>query len=293
MNDKLRGMVLGSFLGDALALGPHWIYDVNKINEVFGEINGMTDVPEDSYHKNKSKGDFTHYGDQTLMLLNFLNEANGYDNNSFRAYWLNEMKTFSGYLDHATKTSIEKLSRDNTLLGSDSNELGGLARIAPLIYKHHDDEEKLKMYVTAETSLTHTDPLLLEIGGFLTQLTLKALKGEAPESSIMKMKSSYSKLIIDMIEKAEKSVHHDPIKVITSFGQMCSSTNAFPVVIYLLLKYKNNYSEVLFNNIQAGGDSAARGMVLGMILGAYYGEKSIGFERFAKMNKYNQIDALL
>ncbi len=31
MNTKLRGMLLGSFVADALALGPHWIYDVDKL----------------------------------------------------------------------------------------------------------------------------------------------------------------------------------------------------------------------------------------------------------------------
>lgn len=293
MNNKLRGMVLGSFLGDALALGPHWIYDVNKIKEVFGEINEFTDVPKDSYHTHKIKGDFTHYGDQTLMLLKFLSEEKEYDNKKFRDYWLHEMKTFVGYSDHATKVSIDKLSHHNEVLGSDSDDLGGLTRIAPLIYKYYDHEEKLMLSVKEETRLTHTNPLLLEIGDFLTELTLEVLKGESPESSIMKIKNSYSQSIIDMVEKAEKRIHDDPIKVISDLGQMCSCPNAFPAVVYLLLKYKHNYSQAIFANIQAGGDSAARGMVLGMVLGAYYGEEAIGSDWFKKMNTYNEINTLL
>ena len=63
------GIILGSFVADSLALGPHWIYDTKIINKEFGRIDKLQQPPANSYHKTKNLGDFTHYGDQTLLLL--------------------------------------------------------------------------------------------------------------------------------------------------------------------------------------------------------------------------------
>ncbi len=35
MKDKLRAMVMGAFVGDALALGAHWVYNTNVIDKKF------------------------------------------------------------------------------------------------------------------------------------------------------------------------------------------------------------------------------------------------------------------
>lgn len=54
-----------------MALGPHWIYDQSKIRDQWSEQNPFV-APLEKYHKNKDKGDFTHYGDQVLMFFQFL-----------------------------------------------------------------------------------------------------------------------------------------------------------------------------------------------------------------------------
>ena len=56
---------------------------------------------------------------------------------------------------------------------------------------------------------------------------------------------------------------------------MCEIGAAFPAVIHLLARYEDNLKEALVENVMAGGDSAARGMVTGMILGAYLGMEAI------------------
>ena len=138
---KLRGMILGAFIGDAIALGPHWIYSLDDIQEKFGMINGLT-APATNYHDTKVKGDFTHYGDQALMVLQYLKLSVVIEKEPFYAYYMNYMKDYQGYKDHATKETVENLGR-NIREGSHSAELGGFTRFPAVIYFNSNDSNKI------------------------------------------------------------------------------------------------------------------------------------------------------
>jgi ADP-ribosylglycohydrolase len=68
---------VGAFVADALSLGVHWVYNTGVIDKKFGRVERYYD-PLTSYHKGKQAGDFTHYGDQMLVLLESERE-NGFD----------------------------------------------------------------------------------------------------------------------------------------------------------------------------------------------------------------------
>ncbi|MEI7928752.1 MAG: ADP-ribosylglycohydrolase family protein, partial [Verrucomicrobiales bacterium] len=61
----VRDLILPAFSGDALALGPHWIYDAEEIARLYPQGVSTYDAPRSAYHSGKQAGDFTHYGDQT------------------------------------------------------------------------------------------------------------------------------------------------------------------------------------------------------------------------------------
>ena len=60
-SDKLAGLLYGSFIADALALGAHWIYDQEELRRDFGRVTDFLDPREDSYHPSKKRGQQTHY----------------------------------------------------------------------------------------------------------------------------------------------------------------------------------------------------------------------------------------
>ena len=72
--DKIKGLIYGSFIADALALGTHWIHDTDKIQKYYAPITTYTAPVYTPYHLDKRAGDFTHYGDQDL-----LSELNSYN----------------------------------------------------------------------------------------------------------------------------------------------------------------------------------------------------------------------
>jgi ADP-ribosylglycohydrolase len=50
---------------------------------------------------------------------------------------------------------------------------------------------------------------------------------------------------------------------------------AFPGAVHLIVKYQDNPRQGLIENVMAGGDSAARGLIAGMVFGAYAGMDAI------------------
>ena len=74
---------------------------------------------------------------------------------------------------------------------------------------------------------------------------------------------------------------------------MCETGAAFPAVIHFLARYEDNLKEALVENVMAGGDSAARGMVTGMILGAHLGMNAIPADWLADLKNREAIMRVL
>lgn len=64
-------------------------------------------------------------------------------------------------------------------------------------------------------------------------------------------------------------------------------------MVHLITKYENNLEEALIQGVMAGGDNAARGMFVGMILGAHLGPQSIPEKWVSELVKRKEIEALL
>ena len=296
MEKNRKGMIFGSFMGDALALGPHWVYNTNVIDKKFGRIQQYLD-PLTSYHAGKKKGDFTHYGDQMLMLLEFLATVRVFDPKQFGEAWKFFFNDYEGYRDKATLTTLRNMTEGGNPAGSGSlsDELGGAARIAPVVYAYFRDPESAIQTARQQTALTHNNLAVLEAAGFFSKLALGVLAGEKPSSVIpdlLKDRFQYTN-IADTVSLGLTSQEKDTRTAIKAFGQMCSIEAALPGTIHLIAKYENDFEEALVENVMAGGDSAARGMLAGMVLGAYAGIDALPRDWMDTLNARDRIDELL
>ncbi len=297
MIPQMKAMVLASFAADSLALGAHWIYDTDEIDRRIGRVDKLHKPLPDSYHPTKGKGEFTHYGDQTLALLEYLAKVEEFVLADFAVAW-NELFTgYHGYIDKATATTLENMHRHMPLdqCGSNSSELGGAARIAPLLYFYKDNREKLFKAVRQQTALTHNSVASLAGAEFITQTTLSVLQGAKPIEAIENaLDQGVSDIDLDIRLRASlDSVGKNTKTVIKKFGQMCGIAAALPGVIHLVTTYENDLETALIENVMAGGDSAARGLVVGMILGAHLGLQAIPKEWLTDMVQYVHIVELL
>ena len=296
MNENKLGMLFGSFVGDALALGPHWVYNTNVIDKKFGRVQQYF-KPLVSYHAGKNKGDFTHYGDQMLLLLASLSTASGFDQTQFAEAWQSFFNDYEGYRDKATLTTLQGMTEGNSLLdnGSSSDDLGGAARIAPIVYAYSHDLDSAIQAARHQTALTHNNVLVLDSADFFVRLAFSALAGEKPSTAIADLLENkfQNTDIADFISLGLASQDKDTRTIIAEFGQMCSVEAALPGTIHLITKYENDFKEALVENVMAGGDGAARGMLVGMVLGAYSGIEALPKDWLDTLNTRNRIDQLL
>ena len=297
MNDRAKAMVLASFAADALALGVHWIYNTNAIDKKWGRVEEYIKPEEPTFHPTKGLGEFTHYGDQTLVLLESVAASSGFDINNFADKWQQFIKSYEGYIDGATKTTLEniKAGKQPTGAGSDSDDFAGAARIAPLVYYYRDDITKLMDSAKAQAAVTHNNQEVIDTAAFFGSVAINVLKGKRPLNAIQLTleelfnREPYSTWVEDGIKSAEK----DTRQAMLDLGQMCEIQAAFPCVIHLVAKYEDNLKEGLIENAMAGGDSAGRGLTVGMVLGAHLGIDAIPPKWLSDLKAYQKIVDLL
>ena len=196
MNSNIKAMVLGSFAADALSLGVHWIYNTNVIDKKWGRVEEYIKPERPTYHPTKDLGELTHYGDQTLVLLESLAGSPGFDLNRFADHWQELFKGYKGYFDGATKATIENLAtgKGPTDAGSDSDDLAGAARIAPLAFCYRNDLKKLIAAARAQTALTHKNLPVIETAEFFGRVVWQVLHGEAPTAISIRVKRDLSSI---------------------------------------------------------------------------------------------------
>lgn len=291
LEQRKQQMVLGAFYGDAFALGPHWIYDVDQIRREFGEIKSLTPPPANTYHSTKKKGDFTHYGDQLLVLLDSIGAQGTFSQEAYREKWQELFDGYSGYVDGATKKTLGNMSAGlENPVGSTSKDLSGAGKIAPLLYCYSDRDQLLEA-VKAQVAMTHNSSPVINSALFTATLTYKVLIGESVATAVS---SSLNSLDDDhvkaLIEKGVAATGEDSIATLQSFGTACSVEQSLPGTIQILLTHANDFAAAMSANVMAGGDSAARGLIIGTVLAA---AQPVDEALFKEMNEYENILSLL
>lgn len=275
MKQKIKDAVMASFIADALALGVHWVYDIAQIKDRYGRLEEMAAPELAPYHGAREKGQFTHYGDQTLVLLESIVEKQGFDSGHFRQAWLAMNKDYAGYVDGATKETLKNIAADPEMgrPGSMSSDLGGAARIAPLALFYGNDPDMFASKANAQTAMTHNQPAVLDTAVFFAVTASLVFNGEMPTIAFEKAMELMPEEspINPMIRAGIKSKDEETTPAIARFGQMCSVEGALPSTIHLIARYEQDLKQALVENIMAGGDSSARGLLAGFIIGAYQG----------------------
>ena len=272
LTNNQSGLIFGSFCADALSLGVHWIYDPNKLMQKHGRVTSYKTPGPDSYHPHKQAGEQGHVGDQALCLLSFLSRKKSWNAAAFMDKWLAMWPDYNDYVDGATKATLTNLQNesDKTHGGSDSVEIAGAARIAPLIsYLAHSTEEEVVRASVEQTMLTHRSAEAEESATFLAKAGYRLIHGASLVDTLNDTAPAWA------LQKANAVVSENAVDAIGKLGPACSISSALPSVLFLALKHGDDIETAFIENAMAGGDNCARGLALGMLLGAANGFSSI------------------
>jgi len=272
--NKIKEILLTTLVADAYSLGAHWIYDEKQLEELdinWGELN----APKAIWHKDKNAGDFTHYGDHTLWLYEFVQDKDNFDAKKYSIFWKDKLSDYKGYIDGSTRETLENISNNISPCGSKSTDLSIIGRITPLLLVSKNKEEFLQN-VEEFVKTTHNSNIAIQSSRFFASLLIEVFSNNNIEASILKLKKECDTNIQTYISKALESKDEDTFKTIRDFGPACDIDGGFAGVIHLLVKY-DNLKDMLIANAKAGGDTSSRAMIASSI--------------FMAQSKMNQIPA--
>ena len=84
LQDRIVGALMGAFIGDALALGPHWYYDLDELRANYGAwISDYTDPKPGRYHSGMKAGQASQAGLLLQLTLRSLVAQGRYDEADF------------------------------------------------------------------------------------------------------------------------------------------------------------------------------------------------------------------
>ncbi len=81
---RAQGALLGAFIGDALALGPHWYYNLDEMRRDYGAwVDDYTKPKAGRYHEGLEAGDLSQSGYLLKMTTKSLVDNRGYNHQEF------------------------------------------------------------------------------------------------------------------------------------------------------------------------------------------------------------------
>ncbi|HAO34497.1 MAG TPA: ADP-ribosylglycohydrolase family protein [Candidatus Competibacter sp.] len=170
LQDRAAGAIMGAFIGDALALGPHWYYDLDELRRDYGPwISGYTDPKPGRYHAGLKAGQLSQAGFILALTLRSLVACGGYDEDDFCRRMDEDLLTLldgtpmngpGGY----TSQSIREAWRRRVEQQQPWGQTGGHAdtteaieRTLALAVRYALEPQNLALTITQNTLLTQVD----------------------------------------------------------------------------------------------------------------------------------------
>ncbi len=291
--DRLKGAIWGQFVGDAAALGTHWIYDLDDFGKLYPHgVNGFEAPAEDHYHFGKKPGDQTHYGDGALVLLESIAKEGKFD---ARAFGRSFAETFhpdlyAGYLDKATKGTLENFEKFvearpgddfDFQQGADDDQLATASRLGALVVRYWKQPDLLTV-VEQATRVCQNNEHAVAYMKFNALLLAELLNKNDVQTALTRATEKIEALDAKLgpglslqVHQAIALVAKDVTDATLAFGQSCPLPKSFPSSIHALLKHPDNFEAAILAVVRAGGDNAGRASMVGAWLGAHLGIDAI------------------
>lgn len=309
--DRIRGAIWGQFVGDASALGSHWIYDLDELARLFpGGLVGFEQPRPGHYHGRRHPGDQTHYGDGALVLLDTVSQQGVFDPRVFGAAFVEAFdgEHYEGYLDKATKgtmANFRAFAKDHPVedfdfqRGADDDQPATLTRLSVLVGRYAGSSlDRLVELVDALTLVTQDNATSRAHARFAALLLRFLIDGSSIERAldaavdhVADMDSADGRQIYEEVSRARQAVGIDTTKATLSFGQSCPLRHTVPSALQVLLSFPDDFEQAIVATLQAGGDNAARASMVGSWIGAHRGVEGLPVAWTSRLSNGDRISS--
>jgi ADP-ribosyl-[dinitrogen reductase] hydrolase len=307
LEDRFRGAIWGQFVGDAAALGTHWIYNLTELRQLYPNgVSGFEAPKEGHYHFGKKPGDQTHYGDGALVFLESLAKEGRFDAKAFGRSFVENFTpgVYSGYIDKATRGTLENyqafaeshsIDSFDFQQGADDDQLAAASRLASLVVRYWNDPSLLTV-VERATRVCQNNPRAIAYMKFYALFLSELFAGRdihtalhRAEEQIVSAEPELGEEVRRKTRQAMEETLHEVEQVTLTFGQSCPLISSFPATIHTLLKYPDDFEGGILATLRAGGDNAGRASMLGAWLGAHLGINNIPKTWITRLNHRDRI----
>ena len=315
--DRTVGALLGTFIGDALGLGPHWYYDLDQLKKDYGEwIDNYTTPKAGRYHAGLKAGENSQTGQVVGFLLESLAGLGEYNESDFCLRLDSLIATLDGtpeggrYTDAAMRDVWQgrQAGKKWSMVGSFADTAEAAIRMPVLAVRYYNDFEKLLEFARSNVALTHHDPFIagrsVAFGLIVAALINGATLETAPEMIAAQAEAHGMSLTVPMPEIADTdgrevsfydavlqprwsyaAARDDAVRInppwtaCRLFGLACSLDFLLPAAYYFSSRFEDDFELPVLSAINGGGNNMARASLTGALCGAQVGIRGIP-ERF-------------
>lgn len=190
--ERAQGALMGAYIGDALALGPHWYYNLDELHRNYGAwISDYTDPKPGHYHAGLKAGQSSQAGFILDLLVDSINKHSDYNQSDFCQQLDNKLFTVidgtpmngpGGYTSQSIRESWRLRTQEHKPWG----QAAGLAdtteaaeRVLALAIRYANNPGKLAETSADNTGLTQRDASIMAMTVAYCSVLGSLIRGEA------------------------------------------------------------------------------------------------------------------
>ena len=176
IRDRACGAIMGAFIGDALALGPHWYYNLAELRRDYGDwIDDYTDPMPGRYHAGLKAGQLSQAGFILTLMIRSLVDCGGHDVADFcrkmdeELFPLLDGTPFNGpggYTSQSIREAWRRRVQQNLpwgQTGGHADTTEAIERTLAIAVRYAQHPAQLAAAITDNTILTQTDDTVVSM----------------------------------------------------------------------------------------------------------------------------------
>ncbi len=321
LEDRIKGTIVGTLIGDALGVGPHWYYDLDELRREHGNWISDYRAPKPGrYHAGLTAGESSQTGQVYRLLLESVATRGAYDEDDFTAKVDVLLASLDGtpqggrYTDQAMRDvwHARKLGIDWERAGSFADTAEASTRTPILAALHANDFAAALRDITRNVRLTHRDPFImgqslafgLIVHGLVNGLSLTDVSQwirdkaqetgqelavpigpeveRTPKAAMVGCTDAVLQPGWSAAAAKDPAIRIDPPQTACRlFGLACTQGFMLPAAYYFTARFDGDFELSVLSALNGGGNNMARASLTGALAGAMRGLGGIP-ERFIK-----------